>query len=348
MSVFSPPSLPPADEGTDFSWSSSNVITACLVATGAGLATGIGGLVAFMPSLLKRFSPPLILSVALSLSGGVMIYVSFIEIFAKSYDAILSDDPENEGRAAGLTTLFFFLGMGVCLLLELAVSKLTKKKKDVSSSSTADTTDVELAPKAGDGATKSKELASAAAAPGAEFFASMDGLGHDHGKGGGTVDMSSEEEKEQLGRMGVLTALAIALHNFPEGLATFLATVSDPNLGAALGTAIAIHNVPEGICVAMPIYYATGNKWKAFSWSLLSGITEPIGGILGYAALQPVFTDFVFGLIFSMVGGMMVFIVLHELLPTAHRYMPGRSGVVTGTLVLGMMIMSLSLILFVV
>merc|ERR1719162_2412825 len=70
----------------------------------------------------------------------------------------------------------------------------------------------------------------------------------------------------------------------------------------------------------MFIYYATGNKWKAFGWSLLSGVTEPIGGILGFAALQPVFTDLVFGMIFSMVGGMMIFIVLHELLPAAHRY----------------------------
>merc|ERR1712021_318187 len=98
-------------------------------------------------------------------------------------------------------------------------------------------------------------------------------------------------------------AVAIGIHNFPEGLATFLATVANTWAGASLGVAIAIHNIPEGLCVAMPIYYATGNKWKAFRWSLLSGVTEPIGGIIGFAALQPVFTDMVFGMIFSMVGG---------------------------------------------
>merc|ERR1711937_402739 len=98
-------------------------------------------------------------------------------------------------------------------------------------------------------------------------------------------------------------------------------------------------------CVAMPIYYSTGSKWKGFLWSLFSGITEPIGGIIGFAVLQSVFTELVFGIIFAMVGGMMVFIVLHELLPTAHRYMPHAPGQVTFFVVLGMAIMALSLVL---
>merc|ERR1719469_1795855 len=131
-----------------------------------------------------------------------------------------------------------------------------------------------------------------------------------------------------------------------KGLATFLATVADTEVGLSLGVAIAVHNIPEGICVAMPIYYATGNMWKAFGWSLLSGVTEPIGGIVGFAVLQPVFTDLVFGMIFSMVGGMMVFIVLHELLPAAHRYMDNPAKT-TAWLIAGMVIMSLSLVLFV-
>ena len=159
------------------------------------------------------------------------------------------------------------------------------------------------------------------------------------------VATSEVEQKAQLKKMGALTAVAIALHNFPEGLATFLATVDNISSGVGLGIAIAIHNVPEGLCVAMPIFYATGNKWKAFGWSLLSGVTEPIGGILGYAVLQPVFTPLVYGIVFSMVGGMMVFIVLHELLPTAHRYM-GSQWKATAWLVIGMVIMALSLVLF--
>ena len=157
--------------------------------------------------------------------------------------------------------------------------------------------------------------------------------------------LESESEKKKLARMGMLTALAIGIHNFPEGLATFLATLEDEKVGASLGVAIAVHNVPEGLCVAMPVLYATGNKWKAFGWSLLSGLTEPIGGLVGFAILQPVFTDLVFGIVFSMVGGMMVFIVLHELLPAAHRYM-GSQWKATAWLVLGMVIMALSLVLF--
>merc|ERR1719238_1564827 len=163
------------------------------------------------------------------------------------------------------------------------------------------------------------------------------------GKGAATGDLiGNKEEAGRLSQMGVMTALAIGIHNFPEGLATFLATVEDTALGASLGVAIAVHNIPEGLCVAMPIYYATGSKSKALLWCFLSGITEPIGGILGFAALQPVFTDLVFGMIFAMVGGMMVFIVLHELLPAAHRYMNNQAKT-TAWLIAGMVIMSLSL-----
>jgi len=338
-----PPSMPPLspDGDTDYSWGSTNVLYAILISIGAGLATGIGGAVAFAPSVLERFSPNVILSVALAISAGVMLYVSFIEIFVKAFEAILAADEEDEGKAAALTTFFFFLGMGFCVLLEIAVHRLdgSHNRQEThtdggSSTTTADAKSVDV------------ELAGTPAAA-KEFFNGVDSTGHHcsaAAAAGGSLD--DAESKAQLGRMGMLTGLAIALHNFPEGLATFLATVSDTSVGAALGTAIAIHNIPEGVCVAMPIYYATGNKRKAFLWALASGVTEPIGGILGYACLQPVFTDMVYGCVFAMVGGMMVFIVLHELLPTAHRYMPGRGGLVTGMLVLGMAIMSISLVLF--
>jgi ZIP family zinc transporter len=153
-------------------------------------------------------------------------------------------------------------------------------------------------------------------------------------------------EAGALSTMGMMTAAAIAIHNFPEGLATFLGTLEDKAMGASLSIAIAVHNIPEGLCVAMPIYYATGSKRKAFLWSLMSGVTEPIGGILGFAALQPVFTPLVFGVIFSMVGGMMVFIVMHELLPASHKYMNDKNKVSLWTFV-GMVVMAISLVLFV-
>jgi len=336
-----------------YSWASPYVVTAVLVSLGAGLATAVGGLVVFAPSILKRLPPPVILSVSLAVSGGVMLYVSFIEIFAKAHEEILSVDPDNEGKAAAITTAMFFFGMLVCVLLEALVhwisERYAKKVPPTSSSTSQKEVDIEIASSDTLGQT------SVATTGGGEstdeknkaFFANMTETGHDHGLAGDEVDMNAPEARERLGRMGALTAVAIALHNFPEGLATFLATVSDPSLGASLGVAIAIHNVPEGICVAMPIYYATNSKWKAFGWSFLSGITEPIGGIVGFAALQAVFTPMVFGMVFSAVGGMMVFIVLHELLPAAHRYLPGRSSLVTSCLIFGMAVMSLSLVLFV-
>ena len=73
------------------------------------------------------------------------------------------------------------------------------------------------------------------------------------------------------------SGLAVGIHNFPEGLATFVAALSSPSLGIALAIAIALHNIPEGVCVAMPVYYATGKKWKGFLWAFLSGISEPFG-----------------------------------------------------------------------
>lgn len=135
------------------------------------------------------------------------------------------------------------------------------------------------------------------------------------------------------------------LHNFPEGLVTFLSTLADPKVGAVLCVAIAIHNIPEGICVAMPIYYATGNRWKAFGWAVLSGLSEPFAALLGWAVLATLFSDTLYAVMFGIVAGMMVIISIRELLPTAHRYDP-EDSVVTYFFILGMTIMALSLVLF--
>jgi len=149
---------------------------------------------------------------------------------------------------------------------------------------------------------------------------------------------------EQLLRMGKFTALAIAIHNFPEGLATFAAALNDPNLGLPIAVAIAIHNIPEGISVAVPIYYATGSKKKAFWFSLLSGLSEPLGALLGYILFRPLFSETTFGLLFAAVAGIMVFISLDELLPTARKYGSGHAAIYG--LTAGMAIMAISLLLF--
>ncbi|RLD49917.1 MAG: zinc transporter ZupT, partial [Bacteroidetes bacterium] len=126
-------------------------------------------------------------------------------------------------------------------------------------------------------------------------------------------DVESEVEKakkKKLLKMGMLSAVAIAIHNFPEGLATFTAALSDPALGIAIAVAIAIHNIPEGIAVSIPIYYATGNRKKAFLLSFSSGLAEPVGALVGYIILRPYLNETMLGLLFASVAGIMVFISL--------------------------------------
>lgn len=159
------------------------------------------------------------------------------------------------------------------------------------------------------------------------------------------MDGESEEHKSKLMRMGLFTALAIAIHNFPEGLATFTAALSDPKLGIAIALAIAIHNIPEGIAVAVPIFYATGSRMKAFRLSFLSGLAEPLGAILGYFLLYRFLSDTLFGFIFASVAGIMVYISLDELLPSAREYGEHHLSIIG--LVAGMAVMAFSLLMFI-
>lgn len=154
-----------------------------------------------------------------------------------------------------------------------------------------------------------------------------------------------EDKSQKLMRMGTFTALAIAIHNFPEGLATFTAALKDPSLGIAIALAIAIHNIPEGIAVSVPIFYATGDKKKAFKWSFLSGLAEPLGAVIGYLILMPFLNDVVFGILFASVAGIMVFISIDELLPAAREY--GEAHLSIYGMVAGMLVMAISLLLFI-
>ncbi len=152
-------------------------------------------------------------------------------------------------------------------------------------------------------------------------------------------------KNRKLIRMGMFTALAIAIHNFPEGLATFTAALNDPSLGVLIAVAIAIHNIPEGIAVSVPIYYATGSKRKAFMLSFLSGLAEPVGALVGYLILMPFMTPLFFGILFAGVAGIMVFISLDELLPAAREY--GEHHLSIYGLIAGMGVMAVSLLLFI-
>lgn len=151
-------------------------------------------------------------------------------------------------------------------------------------------------------------------------------------------------DNSTLLRMGLFSAVAIAMHNFPEGIATFTSTIQDPALGISIAVAIMIHNIPEGIAVSVPVYFATGSRKKAFLYSFYSGLTEPLGAILGYFLLIRFFTNTMFGIILAGVAGIMVYLSLDELLPTAEKY--GEHRIVIYGLMSGMVVIALSLLLF--
>lgn len=267
----------------------ANVLFAFTLTLLAGLSTGIGSVMAFTS---KRFSPKF-LSAALGLSAGVMIYVSFIEIFPKARESLNAIYGDSIGH--WFTVAAFFLGMGIIALIDNLV-------------------------------------------PSHENPHELKNVNCDQKK------RKAEPNEKKLMRMGIFSALAIGIHNFPEGLATFMAAMKDPTLGISIAIAIAIHNIPEGIAVSAPIYYATKSRKKAFIYSFLSGLSEPVGAIIGYLLLRTVISDAAFGFIFAAVAGIMVYISLDELLPTAEEYAEHHIAI-TG-LIAGMVIMAISLAMF--
>lgn len=145
-----------------------------------------------------------------------------------------------------------------------------------------------------------------------------------------------------LMRTGLFTAMAIGIHNFPEGIATFATALSDLNLGIVIAIAIALHNIPEGLSVSVPIYYATGSKKTAFKYSFLSGVAEPVGALIALLVLMPFMSDFLLAMLLAFVAGIMVYISIDEIIPTAHSY--GKSHVVILGFILGMFVMAVSLL----
>lgn len=283
----------------------------------AGMATGIGSAIAFFAKRTNyRF-----LSISTGFSAGVMIYISFVEILSKGNEALTA--AYGEGLGAWINIASFFGGIAVIGVIDGLIPEAenphephTREAREAlrsSDESELGATDVE----------------------------------HQHG-----VDVSEAgaARHEELLRMGLFAALAIAIHNLPEGLATFLSALDDPSVGAAIAVAVALHNIPEGISVSVPIYYATGERGKAFLYSALSGMSEPIGAVIAYFALRVfvggeggVMPPQVMGILFAAVAGIMVYISLDELLPTSRAYGKGHDSLFG--LLSGMAVMALSLLL---
>lgn len=152
------------------------------------------------------------------------------------------------------------------------------------------------------------------------------------------------QEPARIKHLGLLTMLAITAHNVPEGMATFFATLDNPSIGLALAFAIAVHNIPEGISIAVPVYVATGSRIKTLAATTISAVAEPLGALLGYAVLAPFLSPAVYGSVFGVIAGAMVYLSLDELLPTAKRYAKGHETIYG--IISGMGLIALSLVLF--
>ena len=282
------------------------VWTALAIAFGAGMATVLGGvLVVFFKANNTR-----LLSFGLAFSGGAMVYVSLVEVFAKAQISFAQALAPQAAYASA--TLFFFAGVGLLFVIDRFIPNPHTGMSEA---------DVRAA---------AQELAR--------------GELPDMVKNGGKMDATEAANRKLVARVGMLAAFAITAHNLPEGLATFFATLDNPTVGLALAVAIAVHNIPEGVSIAVPVYYATGSRTKAILATFVSGLAEPFGAIVGYVLLAGVLTPFVFGAVFAVIAGAMVFLALDELLPAARSYSKGHETVY-GMLV-GMAVIALSLVLF--
>lgn len=157
----------------------------------------------------------------------------------------------------------------------------------------------------------------------------------------GHHDHRNEQSEDGLMRVGLLVAFGVGIHNFPEGMATFAGALEDIHLGIAIAVAIAIHNIPEGLAVSAPVYAATGSRGKAFLWSFLSGVSEPVGAAIAALVLLPFLTEAVLGWVLAGVAGIMVSISMDELVPAAKSFGSPHTPILGA--ITGMVIMALSL-----
>jgi len=295
--------------------SGSELRNAFVLSVGAGLSTVIGAAAAFClrkEDIQKERSP--FLAACLSFAAAVMVYVSFIEIWPEALSQF-EEVTDNAQVAHIYTSLTFFGG----ILLGFICSKSVQWFEHTPTT------------------TKSTEKW--------QEFGGVEMLAVSN-----RVELDSEENrvdgnvrKAEILRTGIITAISIALHNFPEGLVTFLAALADWEVGVATAFAIAIHNIPEGISISIPYYYASESRWKAFILAFLSGLAEPVGALIGWAILGDVWGHEVFGLLFGLTAGIMVFISFHGLLPLARKNDP-EDELTTMMIFIGMFVMDLSLI----
>lgn len=281
----------------------------------AGLSTGVGGMIAFFA---KRTNTTF-LAYSLGFSAGVMIYISLTEILTEANLALSSS--YGTEKASWFTFISFIGGIALSAIIDKLIpsNENPHELKRIEQMNPDERHSEKHSDHHSDKPYKKGK--------------------HHHHKHG----HHHHHHDHKLMRIGVFTAVALGIHNFPEGIATFMAGMADVTIGISIAVAVAIHNIPEGIAVSVPVYFATGSKRKALLWSVLSGFAEPVGAAVGLLILSLFKTDIVFGFVFAMVSGIMIYISFDELLPAAHKY--GKHHVAIYGLISGIIVIGLSLIL---
>ncbi|MBR7104535.1 MAG: zinc transporter ZupT [Lentisphaeria bacterium] len=257
---------------------------ALLLTTLAGGATVIGAAAAFT----ARRTNTALLSAALGLSGGVMVYIAFVSLLADANEALGELLGKTPGQLIGMAA--FFGGMLIAALIDKMVPETINPHQ-----------------------TRRIE------------------------------ELEKENLPADLGRMSFITALAMVLHKFPEGIAVFASGIQSAELGIPVALAMALHNIPEGIAVSVPVYYATGSRKKAFLIASLTGLADPAGAILGWLLLMPLIKSIpaTLPVIHGAVAGIMVFVTFDGLLPMAQKF--GRPHLTLYGIISGMFLMALAL-----
>ncbi|MDN5688102.1 MAG: zinc transporter ZupT [Brachybacterium sp.] len=252
--------------------------------------------------VLGRGTNPKMLGGGLGLSAGVMLYVSFVELMPQGAQ-ILSDGEAVTTRGTTLAVLSFFVGIALIAVLDRLVPESVSPH---------------------------------------EFAGRMTGS-EGHAEVRDALEQAEDRAlRARLLRTGAVTAAALALHNVPEGFATFVAALQAPEIAIPVVVAIAVHNIPEGLAVAVPVRRATGSRAKAFWLATMTGLAEPVGAVIGFLLLAPLLNGGAMGAILAGVAGVMVFVSLDELLPAAEE--TGEHHAVIYSLIAGMAIMALTLL----
>ncbi|KAH7474228.1 hypothetical protein PRNP1_014028 [Phytophthora ramorum] len=304
----------------------------------AGAATILGGMVVFSKRLVY-LANPLSLAVALSISSGVMLFISLVEIFGESVHLLtegLKTDDMTEETATGhgwlAATACFAVGIVLIYLIDMIVHKISPEHEMTEIENLEDVREsmAQFESNKMNAKTSTPCLEAQTETPQATaYYVKMD-----------------EQAKRALQRMGVLSALAIGIHNLPEGIATYVGAIQNSSVGFSLAVGIGLHNIPEGIAVAAPIYFATGSRWRGIMWCAISAGAEPVGGLIAWLAIGDGMDPVSEGILFGIVCGIMVCICVKELIPTSYKFAKDKTYIVAVGMFAGMFIMVSSLTLF--